>query len=89
MNPHYYKHMQTRLNSIPKTNLLKGKRIIITGCGIKPVEHKFKDIVTGEDSHDSIIVNKKEMKLNIGAGTAFVLPQMARQFTWFLEQRRN
>lgn len=65
--------MQTRLNSIPKTNLLQGKRIIITGCGIKPVEHKFKDIVTGEDSHDSIVVDKKEMKLNIGAGTAFVL----------------
>ena len=65
--------MQTRLNSIPKTDLLKGKRIIITGCGIKPVEHKFKDIVTGEDSHDSIVVDKKEMKLNIGAGTAFVL----------------
>lgn len=65
--------MQTRLSNIPKTNLLKGKRIIITGCGIKPVEHNFKDIVTGEKSHDSIFIDKKEMKLNIGASTAFVL----------------
>jgi len=73
MNPHYNKHMQTRLKSIPKTSLLEGKRIIITGCGIKPVQHRFKDIVTGEDSHDSIVVDKKEMKLNIGAGVAFVL----------------
>jgi NADP-dependent 3-hydroxy acid dehydrogenase YdfG len=55
------------------TNLLEGKRIIITGCGYKPVNHVFYDIVTKEPSHDSIFVNGWEMKLNIGSATAAVL----------------
>ncbi len=58
--------MQTRLKLIPKTNLLQGKRIIITGCGFKPVEYRFKDIVTGEESHDSIVVDKKVALLEAG-----------------------
>ncbi len=65
--------MQKRLKSIPKTNLLKKKRIIITGCGLKPAKQNFKDITSGENSHDSVKINGKEMKLNIGAATAFIL----------------
>lgn len=65
--------MINRIKSIPKTNLLEGKRIIVTGCGYKPVRHIFYDIVTGEPSHDSIEVGGLEMKLNIGSATAFVL----------------
>src|SRR3989344_1616110 len=62
-----------RLEQIIKSNKLIGKRIIITGCGYKPLKHTFYDIVTGEPSHDSIIINSVEMKLNIGAATAYVL----------------
>jgi len=65
--------MIERLKSLHKTNLLEGKRIIITGCGFKQVRNKFYDIISKEETHDSIIVNGKEMKLNIGAATAFVL----------------
>ena len=65
--------MLERLKSSPKTELLKGKRIIITGCGYKPVLKVFTDIVTNEPSHDSIDVDGKEMKLNIGSAIAGVL----------------
>jgi len=62
-----------RLKNITKTEELKGKRIVITGCGYKPLNHIFYDIITKEPSHDSIIINDKEMKLNLGSATAFVL----------------
>lgn len=65
--------MLERIKSIPKTNLLDGKRIIVTGCGFKPAQHSFYDVTTKEESHDSVIVDGKDMKLNIGAATAFVL----------------
>ena len=65
--------MLERLATIPKTDLLKGKRIIITGCGYKPLSKVFTDIVTKKPSHDSIIVDGKEMKLNIGSAIAGVL----------------
>ncbi len=65
--------MIERIKSIPKTNLLEGKRIIVTGCGFKPTNHKFFDVTTKEESHDSIVIGGKDMKLNIGAATAFVL----------------
>src|SRR3989344_5372151 len=66
-------HMLERLSSIPKTNLLKGKRIIITGCGYKPLSKVFTDVVTKEPSHDSIEIDGKEIKLNIGSAIAGVL----------------
>lgn len=65
--------MLERLKSLPKTNLLKGKRIIITGCGYKPVLKVFTDNLTKEPSHDSIKIDNKEMKLNIGSAVAGVL----------------
>ena len=65
--------MLERLKSLPKTSLLKGKRIIITGCGYKPLSKVFTDVVTKEPSHDSIKVDNKEMKLNIGSAVAGVL----------------
>ena len=43
---------------------LKDKLIIITGCGYKPAEHIFTDIVTGKPSHDAVNIDNKEMKLN-------------------------
>jgi len=65
--------MIERIKSIPQTHLLEGKRIIITGCGFKPVRQRFFDITTKEESHDSISFDGRDMKLNIGAATAFVL----------------
>ena len=62
-----------RLEKIPKTNLLSGKRVIVTGCGYKELKHVFKDIVTNEPSHDSILIGGKRMKLNIGSAIAAVL----------------
>jgi len=50
---------------------LKGKRILITGVGIKPLKHVFKDIATGEPSHTPVFDGDTEYKANIGAATAF------------------
>ncbi len=52
---------------------LKDKRVIVTGCSYKPVRETFTDIVTGKPSHDGMLVNNKEMKLNIGSAVAGVL----------------
>ncbi|MBW3015648.1 SDR family oxidoreductase [Candidatus Woesearchaeota archaeon] len=62
-----------RLERIIKSERLKGKRIVITGCGYKPLRHTFYDITTGEPSQDSINVIGQEMKLNIGSAVAGVL----------------
>jgi NADP-dependent 3-hydroxy acid dehydrogenase YdfG len=62
-----------RLERLIQSNELSGKRIIITGCGYKPLQHTFYDVVTGEPSHDSIIIDGQEMKLNIGSAVASVL----------------
>lgn len=62
-----------RLEDMAKTNRLSGKRIVVTGCGYKPVRHTFLDVVTGEPSHDAINVEDKDMKLNIGSAAAGVL----------------
>ncbi len=56
-------------------NKLQDKRIIITGCGYKPVTHVFHDIVTDKPSHNEILVDGKKNKLNIGAATALILAQ--------------
>lgn len=65
--------MISRLESIAKSKELEGVRVVITGCGYKPLRHTFYDIVTKEPSHDTINVEGHEMKLNIGAATAGVL----------------
>ena len=49
---------------------LKVKRILITGVGVKPVGHLFKDITTGEPTHTPVVVNGREYKANVGAATA-------------------
>src|SRR4030042_1045175 len=56
-----------------RTNSLEGKRVVITGCGYKPVNHRFYDITTNEESHDPLFVDEKEMKMNIGTAVAGVL----------------
>ncbi len=50
---------------------LKNKRVLITGVGIKPLKHVFKDIATGEPSHTPVFDDGTEYKANIGAATAF------------------
>lgn len=62
-----------RLEHLIQSNQLSGKRIIVTGCGYKPIEKIFTDIVTGEPSHDSINIDGREMKLNIGSAVSAVL----------------
>jgi short-subunit dehydrogenase len=54
---------------------LKGKRVLITGVGLKPVGHVFKDITTGEPSHTLVAINGQEYKANIGAATALECAQ--------------
>ena len=49
---------------------LQGKRILITGAGIKPVGFLFKDITTDQNSHTSVTVDGFEYKANIGTATA-------------------
>ena len=62
-----------RLENIVRTNELEVKRIVVTGCGYRPLKYTFYDVVTGETSHDAIFVDGREMKLNIGAAVAGVL----------------
>jgi short-subunit dehydrogenase len=49
---------------------LSGKRILVTGVGIRPADFVFKDITTGEPSHTPVMVDGIEHKANIGAATA-------------------
>jgi hypothetical protein len=65
--------MAERLNSLLKTNLLEGKRILITGCGFKVLKTKFNDLATGKETYNSIVIDGQEMKINIGTAAAFVL----------------
>jgi len=39
---------------MPRTSLLEGKRVIVTGCWYKPIEHIFHDFVDGKPTHDEI-----------------------------------
>lgn len=65
--------MIERLKAIPKTHLLQGIRVIITGCGYTQLGDMFYDF-DGKPSHDSLpIAVSGEIKLNIGAATACVL----------------
>ena len=51
---------------------LKDMRIAITGVGLKPVGHIFRDIVTGEPCHTAVFDKcGKEYKANIGTATAY------------------
>jgi short-subunit dehydrogenase len=52
---------------------LKDKLVVVTGVGIKPVDHIFKDINTGEPSHTPIHVDSEIYKANIGAAVSFEL----------------
>src|SRR4030043_223719 len=56
-----------------KTNQLEGKRIVITGCGYKPINHRFYDITSCEESHDPLLIDREEVKMNIGTAIAGVL----------------
>lgn len=51
-------------------NTLQNKRILITGVGIKPIEHIFRDITTGEPTHTQVDVEGEKYKANIGAAVA-------------------
>lgn len=62
----------SRLESIPRTDLLEGKRIIVTGCGYNPVGKIFYALDGVTETHDSITVDGIEKKLNIGAAAAYV-----------------
>lgn len=62
-----------RLEKIVKSDRLLGKRILVTGCGYERVKNTFYDITTGEPTHNSIIIDGQEMKLNIGSAIAAVL----------------
>jgi len=60
-----------RLEQITKSRRLSGKRIIVTGCGYKPLQHIFYN--RNEPTHEPIWVDGQEMKLNIGSAVAGVL----------------
>lgn len=54
---------------------LQGKRILITGTGLKKVGHVFRDITSGKPSHTPILIDGQEYKANIGAATALACAQ--------------
>lgn len=60
-------------NKLLNLNELKNKRIVITGCGYKPIRHEFKDLVTGKPTHTELVVDGERTKLNIGSGIALAL----------------
>jgi NADP-dependent 3-hydroxy acid dehydrogenase YdfG len=62
-----------RLENITRSEKLKGKRVIVTGCGYKPISQRFYDIFDNNPSHDTIIINGNEMKMNIGTAISGVL----------------
>lgn len=49
---------------------LSGKRVLITGVGIKPVQSIFLDITTQAPSHTPVVADAVEYKANIGTATA-------------------
>lgn len=57
----------------PKPNNLK---IIITGCGSKPIGHVYK--YNGKPSHDSIFIDGVEHKMNIGTATAYFVAKKGK-----------
>ncbi len=63
----------SRLEKMVKSDELEGIRVVVTGCGYKPLRHNFYDITTEEPGHDSILVDGQEVKLNIGSAVAGVL----------------
>ena len=65
--------MVNRLREIPNSKELESKRIVVTGCGYKPLQTSFHDIVSGIPSQDSIIIGSEEFKLNIGSAISGVL----------------
>ncbi len=62
-----------RLQSIPRTNLLEGKRIVVTGCGYKFVGKVFHGS-DGIETHDGVYESDGvfEVKANIGTAASAV-----------------
>jgi NAD(P)-dependent dehydrogenase (short-subunit alcohol dehydrogenase family) len=54
-----------------KTLTPKNLKVIITGCGSKPVDYIYKH--NNQPSHDSIFIDGVEHKMNIGTATAYYL----------------
>ncbi|MBT2453147.1 SDR family oxidoreductase [Streptomyces sp. ISL-43] len=50
---------------------LEGKRILITGVGLRPVRQVFADIATGRPTHTEVADHGQTYKANIGAATAY------------------
>lgn len=65
--------MANRLKEIPTSRELENIRIVVTGCGYKPLQTTFYDFVTGRPSQDSIEIDNVECKLNIGGAISGVL----------------
>ncbi len=53
----------------------KNIRVIVTGCGYKPLQREFCDHLSGLPTHSEIILNGIRCKLNIGAAIACTLSQ--------------
>lgn len=67
-----------RIKKTPRTSLLEWKKIIVTGCWYKPVNHIFYDSIDKKPTHDElqILMNASAMipmKVNIGTAVAAVL----------------
>ena len=50
---------------------LAGQTILVTGCGTKPKTSEFYDVVTGQPTHDPILIDGVEHKMNIGTAIAY------------------
>lgn len=49
---------------------LEGRRVLVTGVGLREVRHVFEDRVTGQPTHTPIRTGSTECKANIGAAVA-------------------
>lgn len=49
---------------------LQGYRVLVTGVGIKPVNHVFSDLITGHTTHTPVVIEGVDHKANIGAACA-------------------
>ena len=63
-----------RLKEVAMSDRLEGKRIIVTGCGYRPLRQDFSDSIEHvEPQNDYVRIDGERIKLNIGSAVAGVL----------------
>jgi|GEM_PF-882421 len=71
------------------TTNLNDKRIIVTGCGFKPIRHIFYDLVNKKPTHTELIINGIKCKLNVGSAIAYSLVQTGAKIHMVARDEKN